>query len=295
MDGGAHKEEEIQKLRNIVSQYEEVINHQKEKIRKLQDQLANQGPNDVLGKIRKLEEDIRSYADRTVINWADDCECRGQIIQVADMLKTVGAQNLKVAATTCPSRCSELQNPGVSVATQTIRGLATRAAQTVVDEESLQTARAEMEDNSTQIRRLRNENARLFEKYDKMKSHLKAKIEDIQEEHRREMDYLKRQSDKEKARLIQKIRDMREEIISEKEKRGDVHRAMEQVAALRKKYYKETGELQCQVRHLQQQIRDMNERQPQPRTLEKLSTTSQTGEEKVQGGVRTRRRLHREF
>jgi len=36
MDGGAHKEEEIQKLRNIVSQYEEVIDHQKEKIRELQ-------------------------------------------------------------------------------------------------------------------------------------------------------------------------------------------------------------------------------------------------------------------
>ena len=36
MDSGAHKEEEIQKLRNIISQYEEVINDQEEKIRKLQ-------------------------------------------------------------------------------------------------------------------------------------------------------------------------------------------------------------------------------------------------------------------
>ena len=35
-DGGAHKEEEIQKLRNIISQYEEVINDQEEKLRKLQ-------------------------------------------------------------------------------------------------------------------------------------------------------------------------------------------------------------------------------------------------------------------
>ncbi len=35
MDGVAHKEEEIQKLRNIISQYE-VINGQEEKIRKLQ-------------------------------------------------------------------------------------------------------------------------------------------------------------------------------------------------------------------------------------------------------------------
>ena len=43
-----------------------------------------------------------------------------------------------------------------------------------------------------------------------------AKIEDIQEEHRREIESLKRQSDKEKARLLQKIRDMREEIISKK-------------------------------------------------------------------------------
>ena len=43
-----------------------------------------------------------------------------------------------------------------------------------------------------------------------------AKTEDIQEEHRREMEYLKRQSDKEKATLLQKIRDMREEIISER-------------------------------------------------------------------------------
>ena len=42
------------------------------------------------------------------------------------------------------------------------------------------------------------------------------------------------------------------------EKRGDVHRAREQVTALRSKYYKETEELQRQVRHLRQQIRGMN-------------------------------------
>ena len=42
------------------------------------------------------------------------------------------------------------------------------------------------------------------------------------------------------------------------EKRGDVHRAREQVAALRNKYYKEPEELQRQVRHLRQQISDMN-------------------------------------
>ena len=36
MDGVGHKEEEIQKLRNIISQHEEVINGQEEKIRKLQ-------------------------------------------------------------------------------------------------------------------------------------------------------------------------------------------------------------------------------------------------------------------
>ena len=41
------------------------------------------------------------------------------------------------------------------------------------------------------------------------------------------------------------------------EKRGDVHCAMEQVAALRNKYY-ETEDLQRQVRHLWQQITDMN-------------------------------------
>ena len=41
-------------------------------------------------------------------------------------------------------------------------------------------------------------------------------------------------------------------------KTGDVHRATGQVTALRSKYYKETEELQGQVRHLQQQIRDMN-------------------------------------
>ena len=41
-------------------------------------------------------------------------------------------------------------------------------------------------------------------------------------------------------------------------KQGDVHRAREQVAALRSKYYKEPEELQRQVRHLRQQIRDMN-------------------------------------
>ena len=43
-----------------------------------------------------------------------------------------------------------------------------------------------------------------------------------------------------------------------KEKQGHVHRAMEQVPALRRKCYKDTEELQHQVRHLRQQITDMN-------------------------------------
>ncbi len=42
------------------------------------------------------------------------------------------------------------------------------------------------------------------------------------------------------------------------EEQGGIHRAREQVAVLRSKYYKETEELQRQVRHLRQQIRDMN-------------------------------------
>ena len=60
---------------------------------------------------------------------------------MADVLKTVRTQNLQVAAATSPATCSKLQNPGVSVATRTDRRLATSAAQTDVDEESLQRAR----------------------------------------------------------------------------------------------------------------------------------------------------------
>jgi hypothetical protein len=44
------------------------------------------------------------------------------------------------------------------------------------------------------------------------------------------------------------------------EKRGDVHRATEQASALRCKYYNDTEALQRQVRHLRQQITDMNVR-----------------------------------
>jgi len=34
-----------------------------------QDQPANKEESDVIGRIRRLEQDIRSYADRPVINW----------------------------------------------------------------------------------------------------------------------------------------------------------------------------------------------------------------------------------
>jgi hypothetical protein len=43
-------------------------------------------------------------------------------------------------------------------------------------------------------------------------------------------------------------------------KTGDVHRTMQQVSAQRPKYYKDTQELQGQVCHLRQQIKDMNVR-----------------------------------
>ena len=56
------------------------------------------------------------------------------------------------------------------------------------------------------------------------------------------------------------------------EKWSDVHHAWEQVAALRSKYYKETEELQRQVRHLRQQIRDMN-----------VCTTCTTGQCSIDG------------
>jgi hypothetical protein len=59
------------------------------KIRGLEEELAfyKRQTADFMLNITSVEQEVRKYVDKPIINWSDDCECRLQVLAVADLLK----------------------------------------------------------------------------------------------------------------------------------------------------------------------------------------------------------------
>jgi hypothetical protein len=72
---------------------------------------------------------------------SDDSECKSQIIRVADMLIAVSTKNLQVVAAMSVASCGKWQNPGVTVATQTVPCLSKHEMKTDCGEKSQERTR----------------------------------------------------------------------------------------------------------------------------------------------------------
>ena len=59
------------------------------KIRGLEEELAfsKRQTADFMLSITSVEQEVRKYVEKPIINWSDDCECRLQVLAVADLLK----------------------------------------------------------------------------------------------------------------------------------------------------------------------------------------------------------------
>jgi len=60
-----------------------------QKIRELEEELAasKRLVADMMLNINSVEQQVRKYAEKPVIRWSDDCDCKHQVSAVADLLK----------------------------------------------------------------------------------------------------------------------------------------------------------------------------------------------------------------
>jgi hypothetical protein len=78
IDEGAAKEE-----------YERQLEIKDQKIRELQKELAlSKRPTaDLMLNMNSVEQQVRKYVEKPIINWADNCECKQQVLAVQDLLE----------------------------------------------------------------------------------------------------------------------------------------------------------------------------------------------------------------
>jgi hypothetical protein len=72
-------------------EYEHQIEMKDQKIRELEEELAlsKRLTADLMLNMTSVEHQVRKYAEKPIINWSDDCECKQQVLAVADLLKKI--------------------------------------------------------------------------------------------------------------------------------------------------------------------------------------------------------------
>ena len=70
-------------------EYERQLKTEIQKIRELEEELAvsKRLITDLMVNVKSVEQQVRKHAEEPVVNWSDDCECKQQVLAVADLLK----------------------------------------------------------------------------------------------------------------------------------------------------------------------------------------------------------------
>jgi hypothetical protein len=83
----------------------------------LQEQLAMSQATtiEVLCNVEKLEQNLREYAERPITSWAEDCECRPKVAEIANGLKDTmkkhrQADNLQIGGLSSAPFCKRLSH-----------------------------------------------------------------------------------------------------------------------------------------------------------------------------------------
>ena len=71
-------------------EYERQLKMEIQKVRELEEELAvsKRLVTDLMVNVKSVEQQVRKYAEKPVINWSDDCECKQQVLAVADLLES---------------------------------------------------------------------------------------------------------------------------------------------------------------------------------------------------------------
>ena len=193
MDGGgaAAKEE-----------YELQLAMKEKKIWELEEELSvSKGLLEYLMlNIKSVEQQVSKYAEKPVISWSDDCECKQQVSAVVDLLKNVIIMERDVNKLE-PESTSDRNNK-VDCGTQTETNSRRRDCANTDEQEGVR----RLEDKNRQL-------SKLVEKYEAKIAVLNEEMEQILQDQTSHIDYITMRYEKENHRQQLKMRDMRDELL----------------------------------------------------------------------------------
>jgi len=193
--GGAVKDESQRQLEE-----------KNKKIRELEEELefSKKLTANLMLNVNSVEQQLRKYAEEPAISWADDCECKQQVLAVADLMKKIINTERDANKPEATSR----RNNSVDCETQT--------------EPNTRRRDCAIADNQEIVRRLEDRNGKLsvlVQKYERKIVLLNEEMEHVLRDRTSHIHHIKKRNEEEKSALLRKIRDMRDEIISLKEAR----------------------------------------------------------------------------
>lgn len=174
-----------------------------QKIQELEEELAlSRGfVTDFMLNMKSVEQQVRKYAEKPVISWADDCECTKNLSSVADMLKNSICIERDVKKSDPEATC--IRNTKVDCESQTV----SNSTQMNGDEQEA-------------VRRLEDRNRQLtasVENYKKKIAVLKEDLESMEQDGQSHIQQIQRRYEEDLQRQILKMRGMREELLWYKE------------------------------------------------------------------------------
>ena len=218
MDGGAAAAKQ---------EYEREIQVSNQKIRELEEELgvSNRLTSELMLNTKSVEQQVREYAEKPVISWSDDCECRQQISAVGNLLKKFimterDAKKSKSDAGDTKKLKPEAKDAKISKPEATSGRTNKVECETQTEANCGQKYCAEADERET-LRRLEDKNRKLSElvkDYERKIALLNEEMEHTVQDRKSHIHHIKMRYEEENQRQLLKMRDMRGELLSNRER-----------------------------------------------------------------------------
>jgi hypothetical protein len=192
--------------------YERELEMNNQKIRELEEEVAISKilTSDLMLNVNSVEQQVREYAEKPVINWSDECDCRQQVSAVADFLKRFIITDRDAKNSKKEGRDTKKSKPDATPGRTT---KVDHETQTEPNSRQRDCASADEEEN---VRRLEDKNRKLSELVEDYKRRivlLNEEIESILRDRTSHIQYIKTRYEEENQRQLLKMRDMRDELL----------------------------------------------------------------------------------
>jgi hypothetical protein len=186
----------------VAKEYEHQLKMEIQKIRELEEELAvsKRLVTDLMVNVKSVDQQVRKYAEEAVFNWSDDCECKQQVLAVADLLEDFIVMGMDVEKSD-PEATSD-RSMKVDCEMQT-------------EEIGRQKNCANAEEQET-VSRLEHKNRQLtvlVEKFERKIIVLNEEMQQRLEDRTSHIEHVTMKYEEENQRQLLKMRDMRNELL----------------------------------------------------------------------------------